>query len=69
MNDVQKIRMARILGTICLLVGALNLSITAVQATREQTETQSSLLVTGVVALASGIFMLAMARKKPPSGG
>lgn len=69
MNSVQKVRTARIIGFVCLAVGALNLTITAVHMIRGQPQADTPLLVTGIAALMSGIFMLALAKQKPPSGG
>ena len=69
MNPEQKIRTARILGYICLSVGALNLTIVGVLAVQEQTLPGLPLLVTGIVSVTMGIFMLALARQKPPAGG
>ena len=69
MNAEQKRRTARILGYICILAGALNLTLTVVKAIQEQTLEGSPLLITGIVALSMGVFMLALGRQKPPSGG
>ena len=69
MNAEQKRKTARILGYICILVGALNLTITAVKASQEQALEGSPLLITGIVAVSMGIFMLALGKQKPPSEG
>jgi len=69
MNSDQKVRTARIIGFVCLVAGALNLTITAVRMIRGQPQIDTPLLVTGIVALTAGIFMLALAKQKPPSGG
>ena len=69
MNAEQKTRTARILGYICLFVGTLNLAVAGVHAVREQSLPGLPLLVTGFVSVMMGIFMLALARQKPPSGG
>ena len=69
MTPDQKATTARILGYICVVVGVLNLAITGVRALQGQTEGGSPLLVTGVVALSMGIFMLALGKRKPNSQG
>ena len=69
MDAVQKARTARILGIICVLVGALNLFITAVETIQAQAPVGLPLSVTGVIALGGGIFLLTLARRKPPSEG
>ena len=69
MNHEQKIRTARILGYICLFVGVLNLAVGGVFAVREQALPGLPLLVTGIVPVTSGIFMLALASRKQPPGG
>jgi len=69
MNPEQKIRTARILGYICLFTGMLNLVVGGVHTVREHTLPGLPLLVTGVVSVMMGIIMLALARRKPPSGG
>ena len=50
MNDDQKAKLARVLGYICVAVGALNLTLVAVQAALGQTDSAFSLLVTGISA-------------------
>ena len=69
MNPERKIRTALILGYICLFVGVLNLAVVGVHAVREQTLPGPLLLGTGIVSVTMGIFMLALARQKPRSGG
>jgi len=69
MTPDQKAKPARLLGYTCVAVGALNLAITGVRAFQGQTEAVSALLVTGVVALSMGIFMLALGKRKPTSEG
>ena len=69
MNPDQKARTARILGYICVAVGALNLTLVAVQAAGGQTQAGFSLLVTGVVALTGGFFMLVLGKRKSTPGG
>ena len=69
MTADQKAKIARTLGYICVVAGLLNLGITGVHALQGQTEGASPLLVTGVVALSMGIFMLALGRRKPTSQG
>ena len=68
MNDMKKRRTAKILGYICVSVGALNLTITVVVAIREQMLAGSSLLLTGIGALTTGIILLVLASRKLPSG-
>ena len=69
MTPGQKAKAARILGYICVVVGVLNLAISGVHALQGQTEGRSPLLVTGVVAVSMGIFMLALGKQKPNSQG
>jgi len=69
MTPDQKAKTARVLGYICVVVGVLNLAITAVHILQDQSEGTSHLLVTGVVALSMGIFMLALGKQKPTSQG
>jgi len=68
MNSGQKVRTAQILGYICIAAGALNLVIAAVRVIRGQPLPGTPLLVTGIVALSGGIFMLVLAKQKPPTG-
>jgi len=69
MTADQKAKTARILGYICVVVGVLNLAIAVVYALQGQTDGRSPILVTGVVALSMGIFMLALGKRKPTSQG
>jgi sugar phosphate permease len=69
MTPDQKAKTARILGYICVVVGVLNLAIIGVHALQGQADGTSPLLVTGVVALSMGIFMLALGKRKPTSQG
>ncbi len=69
MSPDQKARTARILGYICVAVGALNLTLVAVQAAGDQTQAGSPLLVTGVAALTIGFIMLALGKRKSTPGG
>jgi hypothetical protein len=68
MNAEQKVRMARVLGVICLVVGAMNLVIVLVQGGGEQSQTGSPLFITGLAALSGGALMLAVSKRRPPSG-
>ena len=61
MDSTQKAKTARILGYICLAVGALNLILTL--ADREQTG--SPLLSTGLSAIGIGIIMVFLGRRRP----
>ena len=67
MTPDQKAKTARILGYISLVVGVVNLTIIGVQAFQGEAESGSPLLVTGVAALSTGIFMLALGKRKPTS--
>ncbi len=60
MDSNKKVTTARVLGYICLAVGALNLILVVV----DRPESGTTLLVTGISALSAGIFMVALARKK-----
>ena len=60
MDSSKKAMTARVLGYICLAVGALNLILVVV----DRPESGTALLVTGISALSIGIFMVALARKK-----
>ena len=61
MDSNQKAKAARVLGYICLAVGALNLSMAVVVWTRMG----PSLLATGFGALTMGIIMVSRGRQKP----
>ena len=69
MNPDQKARTARILGYICIAVGALNLTLVAVQAARDQTQAGYPLLGTGIAALTLGFIMLTLGKRKSTPGG
>jgi len=69
MDPDQKVKLARILGYICVLVGAFNLVLAGVLALRDQTQVGFPLLGSGAGALTMGIIMLALARQKPKSEG
>ena len=64
MDSTQKAKTARILGYICLVVGALNLTLAFV----DRTQTSSPLFVTGLSAFAGGILMVILGRRTPPPG-
>ena len=69
MNPEQKARTARILGYICMAVGALNLTLVAVHAAGDQTQAGFPLLGTGIAALTIGFIMLALGKRKSTPGG
>lgn len=64
-----KARFARILGYVCIAVGALNVVLVAVGVARGEALLRSPLLITGIVALMMGIFMLALGKRKPSPDG
>ena len=66
MNAMQKVRMARILGTICVIVGSVNLVLALVRAIGDQAQTGSPLFVTGVAALSGGAMLLILSKRTPP---
>lgn len=68
MDSDRKMRVARIIGFFCLAAGTLNLAVVALLFIQGQRLPASAVLVTGLVALSGGIFMLALAKQKPPSG-
>ena len=63
MDSDKKAKTARVLGYICLVAGAVNLSVVVL----DQTQARSPLLVTGISAFTIGIIMVALGRKKPAS--
>jgi len=69
MTPDQKATTARVLGYICVVAGVLNIAITGVHALQGELEGASPLLVTGVVALSMGVFMLALGKRKPTPQG
>ena len=60
MDSNKKATFARVLGYICLAVGALNLIFVVV----DRPESGTALFVTGISALSIGIIMIALGRKK-----
>ena len=67
MDSDKKIRVARIIGFFSLAAGILNLAVVAVLFVQGQKLPASAVLVTGIVAISGGVFMLALAKQKPPS--
>ena len=67
MNATQKVRMARILGTICVIVGSVNLILALVRVIGDQAQTGSPLFVTGIAALSGGTMLLILSKRTPPS--
>ena len=63
---MQKVRMARILGTICVIVGSVNLVLALVRVIGDQAQTGSPLFVTGVAALSGGAMLLILSKRTPP---
>ena len=68
MDSDRKRRVAQIIGFFCLAAGILNLAVVALLFIQDQRLPASAVLVTGVVALSGGVFMLALAKQQPPSG-
>ena len=69
MNPDQKARTARILGYICVAVGALNLVLAGILTLRGQTQVEFALLGTGFGALTCGIIVLTLGKQLSKSGG
>ena len=67
MNAMQKVRMARVLGTICVIVGSVNLVLALVRGIGDQAQTGSPLFVTGIAALSGGAMLLLLSKRTPPS--
>ena len=63
MDTNQKIKFARVLGSICIVVGAVNLIFAAVDR-----PTGPTLFVTGISALSMGIILIAVSKRKSTSG-
>ena len=63
MDTKQKIKFARVLGTICIVIGAVNLIIAAVDR-----PAGPALSVTGISALTTGIILIAVSKKKSTLG-
>lgn len=62
MDSHNKAKFARVLGYICLAVGALNVALVVAK----PTPTGTALLVTGFSALALGVLMVFLGTRKPP---
>ena len=66
MDSERKQKLARILGYVCLAVGALNVVLAGILMLRDQTQV-GALLGSGAGALTMGIIMLAVTKRKPDS--
>ncbi len=64
MDANKKTKFARVLGSICLAVGAVNLILFVV----DRPQSGSPLLVTGVSALTTGFILVAVSKRKPTPG-
>ncbi|NIN71388.1 MAG: hypothetical protein GTO46_05520 [Gemmatimonadetes bacterium] len=69
MDPDRKAKMARILGYVCVAVGALNLVLAGILALRGQTPVRWPLVGTGFGALTGGIIMLTLGYQRPKPGG
>lgn len=69
MGPDRKAKTARILGYICVVVGALNLVLAGMLALRDETLVEFPLLGAGLGALTLGIIMLYLGKQRPKSGG
>jgi uncharacterized integral membrane protein len=69
MGPERRAKTARILGYICVVVGALNLVLAGTLALRDQTQVEFPLLGAGLGALTLGIIMLTLGKQRSKSGG
>jgi hypothetical protein len=69
MNPDQKARTARILGYICVAVGAVNLVLAGILVFRDATQMTWPLLGTGMGALTGGFILLTRRKQTTGTGG
>lgn len=69
MDADRKTKIGRILGYVCVAVGALNLVLAGILTLRGQTQAIFPLLGTGFGALTVGIIMLTLGKQQSKSGG